>query len=99
MTALLLPALGGTVEGIIGNEGQITLNSLYDYLQSKMPSEQQPSLSGDFAGKSCVLASYPEKIAKLREMRSHSFVADRPQTTSLSHAIHYFNSDQANLIN
>src|SRR5258708_17338385 len=31
-----------------------------------MPPEQPPSLSGDFSGRSCVLATHPEQVEQMR---------------------------------
>ena len=39
-----------------------------------MPPEQKPSLSGDFAGRSCILTSYPERAAELRRRGAHRVV-------------------------
>ena len=59
-------------------EGQVSVALLYHYLQKQMPPEQQPSLIGDSAGRSCILASYPERAAELRRTRTHRVVNERP---------------------
>jgi hypothetical protein len=78
MTGLLLPALRGDEADAFDKEGQISVALLYHYLQKQMPSEQQPSLSGDFAGRSCILTSYPERAAELRRTRAYRVVNERP---------------------
>ncbi|MFL5625950.1 MAG: caspase family protein, partial [Ktedonobacteraceae bacterium] len=78
MTGLLLSALSGKVDDVLGNEGQVSLQRLFEYLQNAMPSEQPPSLSGDFAGRPCILTSYPERATELREKGTHHNLKERP---------------------
>jgi hypothetical protein len=80
MTGFLLPALRGEVDDIleIENQGQVSIQRLHRYLETTMPSEQKPSLSGDFAGRSCILASYPERAAELRRKGAHRVVNELP---------------------
>jgi hypothetical protein len=81
MTGLLLPALRGEVDAVLEteNQGQISLQRLHRYLEIMMPTEQKPSLSGDFASRSCILASYPERAAELRfTTRIHRVINERP---------------------
>jgi WD40 repeat protein len=78
MTGLLLPALHGDEADAFDKEGQVSVALLYHYLQKKMPPEQQPSLTGDTAGRSCILADYPERAAELRSTRTHRVVNERP---------------------
>jgi hypothetical protein len=81
MTGLLLPALRGEVDAILETEvqGQVSLQRLHRYLELTMPSEQRPSLSGDYAGRECILASYPERAEQLRRRPSRPLDADRPR--------------------
>ncbi len=78
MTSLLLPALRGKVEEVLGNEGQVSLQRLLEYLHNKMPPEQQPALSGDDAGRgrSCILASHLKPALLLHD--KPTLEADRP---------------------
>ncbi len=80
MTGLLLPALCGEVYDVLEleNHGRVSLQRLHRYLEITMPPEQKPSLSGDSAGHSCILASYPERAAELRRTRTHRVVNERP---------------------
>jgi len=84
MTGLLLPALSGEVNDVleVDNQGQVSLQRLHRYLETAMPPEQKPSLSGDFASRSCVLASYPERAAELRRIHTQTqrLVNERPNT-------------------
>jgi WD40 repeat protein len=81
MTELLLPALRGEAAEALDDDGQVSLQRLFEYLQKTMPRDQQPSLAGDFAGRGrdCILASYPERAAELRKKRSHLLVKERPE--------------------
>lgn len=79
MTGPLLRALQGEIDEVIGYEGQITLNSLYDFLYVEMPTEQKPSLSGDSAARDCILAWHPERAAKLPNKRFRLSISDRPR--------------------
>jgi hypothetical protein len=66
MTGLLLSTLSGEIDEVleIEQQGQISLQRLHRYLELKMPLEQPPSLTGDFAGRSCI--------------HHHPFSEDRP---------------------
>ena len=66
MTGVLLPALRGERQQVFNRKGDVSLELLYNFLREEMPTEQQPSLSGDFAGRSCILASYRDQAEKLR---------------------------------
>ena len=79
MTGPLLLALRGEKEEAFDAKGLVSIELLYNYLKREMPLEQQPSLSGDFAGRSCILASYPERAEEIRRKRSHRVVNDRPR--------------------
>jgi tetratricopeptide (TPR) repeat protein len=76
MTGLLLSALRGEIDEVLDTRGQISVQQLHHYLSLKLP-EQRPTLVGDFAGLSCILASYPE--LGVRDQRS-LIVSDRPST-------------------
>jgi hypothetical protein len=80
MTGLLLPALRGEVNAVleVENQGQVSIQRVHRYLEITMPLEQKPSLSGDFAGRSCILASYPERADELRRKGAHRVVNERP---------------------
>lgn len=81
MTGLLLPGLRGEVDAVleIEQQGQVSLQRVHRYLELTMSPEQRPSLSGDFAGRSCILASHSERAAQLRQKSSRTLGADRPQ--------------------
>lgn len=70
MTGLLLSALQGDVDDVLGKDGQISLERLFEYLRQAMPSDQPPSLSGDFAGRSCILAKNSKRAAEIH--RTHT---------------------------
>lgn len=80
MTGLLLPALCGEVNDVleIENQGHISIQRLHRYLEITMPPEQKPSLTGDTAGRSCILASYPDRVAELRRTGLPRVVNERP---------------------
>lgn len=82
MTSFLFPALRGEVPEVleVEQQGQISLQRLHRYLELVMPKEQPPSLSGDFAGRSCILASYPERAAQLRRTLVRAVGSGRPTT-------------------
>jgi hypothetical protein len=80
MTGLLLPALRGDEAEAFDKDGHVSVELLYHYLQQQMPPEQRPSLTGDTAGRSCILASFPERAAELRRTRSQRLVHERPTT-------------------
>ncbi len=60
MTGLLLPALSRKRAQACDDAGLVSPELLYSYLKKEMPPDQQPSLEGGFAGRSCILASFPE---------------------------------------
>jgi WD40 repeat protein len=78
MTGQLLPALLGERDEALDGEGEVSLQRLFEYIQKKMPPDQPPSLSGDFAGRRCILASYPERAAELCKKRSDYNLKERP---------------------
>ena len=78
MTGLLLPALRGDEADAFDKEGQVSVELLYHYLQKQMLPEQKPSLTGDTAGRPCILASFPERAAELRRKGAHRVVNERP---------------------
>ena len=65
LTAALLPALRGIKAQVIDREGKVDLTLVYNYLKREMPADQPPSLSGDFAGRSCILAIPPNQTQHL----------------------------------
>ncbi|HEY7419898.1 MAG TPA: caspase family protein, partial [Ktedonobacteraceae bacterium] len=81
MTALLLDALRGQVDEVIdlANRGYITLLLVQNYLQQVMPLTQRSSLSGDDAGRLCILAQNEQRAEQLRAEK-RATVNDRPQT-------------------
>ena len=81
MTGLLIPALRGDVEAVldIEGQGQVSLQLLHRYLEIAMQPEQRPSLSGDFAGRSCILVSHPERAEQLRSKISGALDVERPR--------------------
>ncbi len=81
MTALLLDALRGQVDEVIdlANHGYITLYLVQNYLQRVMPQTQRSSLSGDDAGKLCILAQNEQRAEQLRAEK-RATVNTRPQT-------------------
>jgi WD40 repeat protein/uncharacterized caspase-like protein len=80
-TALLLDALRGQVDEVIdlANHGYITLYLVQNYLQRVMPRTQRSSLSGDDAGKLCILAQNEQRAEQLRAQK-RATVNARPQT-------------------
>src|SRR5260370_1099694 len=82
MTGMLLSALRGEVDAVldIEHQGEVSLPRLYDYLKHAMSAEQPPSLAGDSAGRSCILASYPERAAQLRSQHRPVRGAEQPQS-------------------
>ncbi|WP_220207248.1 caspase family protein [Reticulibacter mediterranei] len=71
MTKLLLQALRGEVDGLLGNEGHIMLDDLLAYIKTEIPLEQKPVISiADSTGKECILASYPKSAALLHDKKA-----------------------------
>jgi hypothetical protein len=72
LTYWLLPALRGEVDAVIEveNQGSVSLQRLHRYLEITMSPELNPSISGDYAGRPYILASYPERAAQLRNKLS-----------------------------
>jgi len=58
MTSLVLSVLQGKEKEAADQNGDVNIHSLYLYLQSQMPLEQLPNLSGDFP-RTCILARHP----------------------------------------
>ncbi len=82
LTGFLLPALRGEVIDVleVEQQGAISLQRLHRYLELVMPPEQKPSLCGDFAGRSCILVSYPERAQQLLRGNPRVLGAERPET-------------------
>jgi WD40 repeat protein len=83
MTGLLLEALRGNVDEVIDleNHGYISLYLVQNYLQHRMPETQRSSLSGDDAGKICILAQNERRAEELRrQRRATALINERPQT-------------------
>lgn len=80
MMSLVLPVLRGEVKGVIEDQGEISIQGLHRYLERRMPTKQKPSLSGDTAGRDCILACYPEFANKLRDKGIHPIAVKRPRT-------------------
>ncbi len=80
MTGLLLKALSGEEDEVLGNDGNITVNRLTEYIKEHMPPQQKPAISiSDTGGYEYILAQYPERAAELR--RKHiSVVNECPNT-------------------
>ena len=78
MTGFLLKALSGEVDDVLGNDGNITVNRLTEYIKESMPQQQKPAISkSDTGGYEYILAQYPERAAELR--RKHApIVNERP---------------------
>jgi WD40 repeat protein len=81
MTRRLLECLQGNVDNVIDldDRGNVSLQRLHDYLLQVMPVDQNPSVSGDYAGKSCVLANYEQRATELRQ-RKHVLVNEIPRS-------------------
>jgi WD40 repeat protein len=76
MTEQLLHALRGEVEDIVGDNGQITLHRLAEYIQEEMPPEQKPTISvSNAAGQSCILAwKHKPSIQAYNEQHQNSII-------------------------
>lgn len=81
LTGILLEALRGRIDETIdlANHGYITLYLLQNYFQRVMPESQRSSLSGDDAGKICILAQNEKRAEELR-LRKRVTFHERPQT-------------------
>ncbi len=73
LTGLILSALRGECKQAVNKEGQVTFTSLLTYLNTMMPSEQQPHFFG--GGHELLLATYPH--LSVREQLLRSMIADR----------------------
>ncbi len=80
MTGLLLPVLQGEIGEVIEDHGEISIQGLHRFLERKMPPGKKPSLSGDSAGRDCILAYYPERAAELRAKRIRAAAQDAQLT-------------------
>ncbi len=82
MTGLLLEALSGKVDDVLGDDGTITVNRLTEYIKEAMPQQQKPVISKtDAGGYEYILAHYPERAAELLRQRQHiPVVNERPHT-------------------
>ena len=83
MTGYLLSALRGDIDQVIDvdYEGQVSLQGLYDYLLHVMKKEQTPSLSGETAGRDCILVYKPEVAERIKRNR---IATKRPNPWSVS---------------
>jgi WD40 repeat protein len=82
MTSFLLSALRGEITDVLEVEqsGALSLQRLHRYLEVVMkPYHQHPSVSGNFASRSCILAYYPERAAQVRRALKYIVGAERPQ--------------------
>jgi Caspase domain/NB-ARC domain/WD domain, G-beta repeat len=83
MTENLLSALQGDQPQAFDREGEVSIELLYNYLK-KAISAQPPDLSGNFANRSCVLATFAERARALRAQLQHTpsrgLGAERPET-------------------
>ena len=68
------------MDDVLGNDGNITVNRLTEYIKEHMPQQQKPAISvSDTGGYEYILAQYPERAAQLR--RKHTpVVNERPNT-------------------
>ena len=82
MTGLLLKALSGNVDDVLGDDGNITVHRLTEHIKEAMPPQQKPVIStSDAGGYEYVLASYPERAAELLRQRQRvTVVNERPHT-------------------
>lgn len=82
MTGLLLKALSGEEDDVLGNDGNITVNRLTEYIKESMPQQQKPAISkSDTGGYEYILAQYPERAAELYRLRHHTpVVNERPHS-------------------
>lgn len=71
MTGRLLECLQGNVDDVIdlADRGNVSLQRLHDYLLQAMPKDQNPSVSGDYAGQNCILANYEQRAIELRQRK------------------------------
>ena len=82
MTSFLLSALRGEITDVLEVEqsGALSLQRLHRYLEVVMqPYHQHPSVSGNFASRSCILVYYPERAAQVRRALKYVVGAERPQ--------------------
>jgi WD40 repeat protein len=89
MTGYLLSALRGDIEEVIEVEygGQVSIQGLHRYLERVMQKEQTPSLSGDTAGRDCILVYNPEAAERLKRDR---LAAKRPNPWRVSFPREHF---------
>ena len=82
MTGYLLSALRGEIEEVIEVDygGQVSIQGLHRYLERVMQKVQTPSLSGDTAGRDCILVYTPEAAERLKRNR---LAAKRPNPWSV----------------
>ncbi len=81
MTGLLLDCLQGKVDEVIdlNDYGNVNLEYVQVYLRRMMPKDQNPSVSGDYAGRKCILANYEHRATELRQHK-HALVNKTPHT-------------------
>jgi WD40 repeat protein len=81
LTGCLLECLQGKVDDVIDldDRGNVSLQRLHDYLLRVMPKDQNPSVSGDYAGQKCILANYEQRAIELRQSK-RAIVNEIPHT-------------------
>lgn len=81
MTGWLLACLQGEIDDVIDldDRGNVSLQRLHDYLLRIMPEDQNPSVSGDYAGQKCILANYEQRATELRQ-RKRAIVNEIPRS-------------------
>lgn len=81
MTGRLLACLQGKVDDVIDldDRGNVSLQRLHDYLLRVMPKDQNPSVSGDYAGQNCILANYEQRAIELRQSK-RALVNEMPRS-------------------
>lgn len=80
MTGPLLKVLQGEIDDVleVTNGGKISLQHIHRFLQRTLPPELPPNLVGNFAGRECILAAYPERAAQLQHRPAHLLGAQFP---------------------
>ena len=63
----------------LNNRGSVSLQRIHEYLLRVMPATQNPSVAGDYAGRSCILAQYEQRATELRQQK-RSVVNERPHS-------------------
>jgi len=87
LTGYILAALRGKCEQAVNEQGQVTFHSLSDYLDTIMPSDQQPHSFG--ASSRLILATHPYLSAQARREREQAAQrTDREQRLRFMFADH-----------